>query len=65
MAALYAQDQIALNKEWKLIGGMRYDYFKANLVDRRTLVPATNLARTDIGYSPRAGLIWAPTKAST
>ena len=65
VAALYAQDQITLNKEWKLIGGLRYDYFKANLEDRRTLVPATNLARTDIGYSPRAGVIWTPTRAST
>ena len=65
VAALYAQDQIALTKEWKLIGGLRYDYFKASLEDRRTLVPASNLARTDIGYSPRAGVIWAPTAAST
>ena len=65
VAALYAQDQIALSKQWKLLGGLRYDYFKVNLEDRRTLVPAANLARTDIGYSPRAGVIWTPTNAST
>ena len=65
MAALYAQDQIALAKEWKLVGGLRYDYFKVNFEDRRTLVPAVNLARTDIGYSPRAGLIWTPTNRQT
>ena len=65
IAALYAQDQVTLSKEWKLLGGLRYDYFKVNLEDRRTLVPAANLARTDIGYSPRAGLIWTPAKAST
>ena len=65
VAALYAQDQIALSKEWKLVGGLRYDYFKVNFEDRRTLVPAVNLARTDIGYSPRAGLIWTPTNRQT
>jgi catecholate siderophore receptor len=62
---LYVQDQIALSKQWKLIGGLRYDHFKVDLEDRRTLVPATNLARTDIGYSPRAGLIWEPNSVST
>ncbi|MEO7727002.1 MAG: TonB-dependent receptor, partial [Burkholderiales bacterium] len=65
VAGLYVQDQMALTKEWKLLGGLRYDYFKVNFEDRRTLVPATNLARTDIGYSPRAGVIWTPNAAST
>jgi catecholate siderophore receptor len=65
IAALYAQDQIALSKEWKLLAGLRYDYFKVNFEDRRTLVPAVNLARTDIGYSPRAGVIWTPGARST
>ena len=54
IAALYAQYQVTLSEEWKLLAGLRYDYFKANREDRRTLVPAANLARTDIGYSPRA-----------
>ena len=65
IAGLYVQDQIALSKEWKLLGGLRYDYFKVNLEDRRTLVPATNLARTDTGLSPRVGLIWSPGARST
>ena len=65
VAALYAQDQIALTQQWKLLAGLRYDYFKANLEDRRTTTPANNLARTDIGYSPRAGVIWSPTARST
>ena len=63
--ALYAQYQVTLSEEWKLLAGLPYDYFKANREDRRTLVPAANLARTDIGYSPRAGLIWTPANAST
>ena len=65
VAALYAQDQIALTQQWKLLAGLRYDYFKASLEDRRTTTPATNLGRTDIGYSPRAGVIWTPTARST
>ena len=27
VAALYAQDQIALTQQWKLLAGLRYDYF--------------------------------------
>jgi len=62
---LYVQDQIELTKQWKLVGGVRYDWFKANLDDRRTLVTPTNLAQTDIGWSPRAGVIWQPTTAQS
>jgi catecholate siderophore receptor len=65
VAALYLQDQIAFTKQWKAIVGLRYDHFKVSFDDRRTLVPATDLARTDDAFSPRAGLIWQPTAAST
>jgi catecholate siderophore receptor len=63
--ALYLQDQIALSKEWKAIAGIRYDRFSVNFDDRRTLVTPFDLARTDIGYSPRVGLVWTPTAASS
>jgi catecholate siderophore receptor len=65
VAAIYVQDQIALSRQWKAIAGLRYDSYKVNFDDRRTLVPATDLARTDTAFSPRAGLIWTPTAAST
>jgi catecholate siderophore receptor len=61
---LYAQDQIALSKEWKVIAGLRYDRFNVDFDDRRTTTPAVDLSRTDTGWSPRAGLIWSPTAAS-
>lgn len=68
----YVQDQIALSPQWKLLAGLRYDYFKTKLDDRRTTLSATttpttptDLARTDKAFSPRLGLIWAPTAAST
>ena len=65
VAAVYVQDQIALSKQWKLLAGVRYDYFRAKLDDRRTTVPAVDLARTDRVFSPRVGLIWSPTSTQT
>jgi catecholate siderophore receptor len=61
---VYAQDQVALSRDWKAIAGLRYDVFKVDFDDRRTTTPAVDLARTDTGWSPRAGLIWTPTAAS-
>jgi catecholate siderophore receptor len=63
-AAAYIQDQIAFSKEWKAIVGLRYDVFKVRFDDHRTLVPETDLARTDRATSPRAGLIWMPNAVS-
>jgi len=65
VAAVYLQDQVALSKQWKLIVGLRYDYFKVDFDDRRTLTPAIDLARADQGWSPRVGLIWVPDTVST
>ena len=65
VAAVYIQDQIAFSKEWKAIVGLRYDAFKVRFDDQRTLVPETDLSRTDRAPSPRAGLIWMPNAVST
>ena len=72
IAAVYVQDQIAFSPQWKLLAGLRYDYFKTSFDDRRTTLSATttpttatDLARTDKEFSPRLGLIWAPTPTST
>ena len=65
MAAVYVQDQIALSKQWKIIAGLRYDYFKVAFDDRRTLTPPVDLSRTDKAFSPRAGLLWTPAAHST
>lgn len=65
VAALYVQDQIALSRQWKAIAGVRYDRFSVNFDDRRTLVAPFDLARTDAGYSPRVGVVWTPTIASS
>lgn len=65
LAAVYVQDQIALSREWKLLAGLRYDYFKTIFDDRRTTTPAIDLTTTDKAWSPRLGLIWGPSTAST
>jgi catecholate siderophore receptor len=65
IAAVYLQDQIALSKQWKVLAGARYDHFKVDFDDQRTLVAPTDLSRTDNDFSPRLGLIWTPTDRST
>jgi catecholate siderophore receptor len=65
VGAVYVQDQVTLSKTWKAVAGIRYDRFRVNFDDRRTLVPPVDLARTDSGVSPRAGVIWTPTAASS
>ncbi len=65
IAAAYVQDQIAFSKQWKAIFGLRFDYFKVDFDDRRTLTPPVDASRTDNAFSPRAGLIWTPTAAQT
>ncbi|MEA3193042.1 MAG: catecholate siderophore receptor [Betaproteobacteria bacterium] len=64
IVGVYAQDQIALSKQWKAIAGLRYDRFKVDFDDRRSLTPPVDLSRADSGWSPRAGLVWTPTAAS-
>lgn len=71
IAAVYIQDQVSLDNEWKLLAGLRYDHFKATVDDHRVLgtpaqtIPPTDLARTDNAFSPRLGLIWSPTATAT
>ncbi|HJV51838.1 MAG TPA: TonB-dependent siderophore receptor [Noviherbaspirillum sp.] len=65
IAAVYLQDQVALSKQWKVLAGVRYDHFKVDVDDQRTLVAPADLSRTDNAFSPRLGLIWTPTGRST
>ena len=65
IASAYLQDQIALSKQWKVLAGVRYDHFKVDFDDQRTLTAPTDLSRTDNAVSPRLGLIWMPTGWST
>ena len=60
--AVYAQGQLAFGEHWKLLAGLRYDEY-----DQRTtnLTTGHHLDRVDKQFSPRAGLVWQPTQASS
>ncbi|MFD2270730.1 TonB-dependent receptor [Undibacterium arcticum] len=64
--ALYLNDQIDLNQQWKLVGGVRWDRIKA---DYHALTYAgnvnTQLGRTDRMLSIRAGVIWQPSETQS
>lgn len=57
VAAIYVQDQIRLNDQWRLVAGLRLDSFDLEVRDHRTGV---TLDRRDELVSPRLGLIWKP-----
>ncbi len=66
--AAYAQDQIDLAKDWKLLAGLRYDRFSVDFDDQRSVtgsIPLASLGRTDSAASPRLGLVWSPTAAQS
>lgn len=60
---LYTQDMVSFNDQWKALVGIRYDRFEQETIDRRPNQPG--LSRTDNAWSPRAGLVWQPSKAQS
>ncbi|GAC1321842.1 MAG: hypothetical protein NVS3B11_13910 [Collimonas sp.] len=58
IAALYLQDLVTVNPNWKMLAGLRYDHLKQQRDDRtpRNL----DLQRTDNTLAPRVGLINQP-----
>ena len=62
-AAVFVNDQIDLNKQWKLVGGVRWDYLKADYQSRAVSTGVlTELDRTDKVFSKRVGLVYQPTE---
>jgi catecholate siderophore receptor len=57
VAAVYAQNQIALSPQWQAILGLRYDRFDLRFHDDRK---GQELRRDDRLLSPRAGLVYKP-----
>ena len=58
----YLQDQISLGDKFDLIGGLRYDRYKNNIVN--TFTNGT-VSRVDVLWSPRAGLVYKPGNAAS
>ena len=55
--SIYAQDQVDLGDNFKLVGGLRFDRFEIEATDRFT---STDYERTDEEVSPRIGVIYKP-----
>jgi catecholate siderophore receptor len=65
-ASAYAVDEVAITKQWKIIGGLRYDHFHADFESQTAATGArVNLSRSDDVVSPRAALVFTPTTAQT
>jgi len=58
---LYAQDTVSVTDAVKLLGGLRYDYFKASY---HTPAALSN-ERSDGLWSPRVGIIYQPNNSSS
>ncbi|RJG00249.1 TonB-dependent receptor [Noviherbaspirillum sedimenti] len=71
--AVYVNDQIDLNKQWKLVGGARWERFKASSTLQKFALPAGFPADTtaaavpnsDSMFNVRAGVIYQPTDAQS
>ena len=56
--AIYLQDQIYLNEQFKIIAGLRYDKFKTKFNDSVTIANSATI--NDQFISPRVGLVYKP-----
>jgi catecholate siderophore receptor len=57
--AVYANDTATLSEHWKIVGGLRWDRYQAEIANSITLPGYA--AQTDHFLSVRAGLIYQPT----
>lgn len=63
--AVYVNDQLHLAKEWKLVGGVRWDRFATDFLTRTAAGVETPLARTDKMTSYRLGALYQPDAAQS
>jgi catecholate siderophore receptor len=61
VAAVYAQNQVALSPRWQAVAGLRYERFDLTFFNNRT---GDELRRADRMISPRAGLVFKPVRHS-
>lgn len=70
---VYVNDQIDLNKQWKVVGGLRWDRFKVSTGLALASLPAGFPVDTSVAVAPhsdsmlsqRAGVIFQPTEAQS
>lgn len=63
--AVYVNDQAELTREWKLVGGLRWDRFASDFLTRTASGAETPLARTDKMTSYRLGILFQPDAAQS
>ncbi|HEY4540997.1 MAG TPA: TonB-dependent siderophore receptor [Noviherbaspirillum sp.] len=59
---VYVNDTIELNKQWKLVGGLRWDRFAFKGWERTNTGAVTELSQTDTMLSHRAGVVYQPSE---
>lgn len=60
--AVYANDQVELNRHWKIVGGLRWDRFDVDQKAREVSTgDVTKLEQTDEVLSGRIGVVYQPT----
>ena len=57
--AVYANDTVAITKQWKAVGGLRWDRYKASLAN--TVTAPLSASQTVDYTSVRAGVLYQPT----
>jgi catecholate siderophore receptor len=57
--AAYANDTVSIGKQWKVVGGLRWDRFKPEISN--TITAPANASQTNNFTSVRAGIIYQPT----
>jgi iron complex outermembrane receptor protein len=60
--AVFAQDQLSLSPQWKLLGGLRWDEYDQDIDNR---VARTSTTKQQSAVSPRAGLTYLPNEWSS
>lgn len=60
--AVFAQDQVSLSAQWKLLAGLRWDEYSQDLVNH---VARSQLQRKQSAVSPRAGVTYLPNSWSS
>ncbi len=63
VVGLFFQDQITLGTRWRALVGARFDHYRQRLDDHTAA--DRDLGRTDQVWSPRAGIVFRTTQASS
>jgi catecholate siderophore receptor len=71
--AVYVNDQVDLNKQWKVVGGLRWDRYKVSSGLALASLPAgfpadttlSSVPHSDSMLSQRAGVIYQPTESQS